>query len=117
MATSKPLGEDTMKMVHSRSSLLVVLALLLSSCSSSTAEVTVQLRSGASSASIAKVEVEVSAPGEDPETTTLSGKTSPWTGSMDALPEGTDRTFTARALDSAGTRSSRTWSWASAAAG
>lgn len=93
-----------MKTEKSRSSLFVLLALLLSSCSSSTAEVTVQLRPGAASANIAKVEVEVSAPGEDPETTTLSGKTSPWTDSMYALAEGTDRTFTARALDSAGTQ-------------
>lgn len=95
-----------MKIEQSRSSLLVVLALLLllSNCLSSTAEVTVQLRPGAPSSNIAKVEVEVSAPGEDPEKTTLSGKTSPWTDSMYALAGGTNRTFTARALDSAGTQ-------------
>ena len=62
-----------MMMEKSRSSLVVRLALLLASCSSSTAEVTVQLRPGAPSANIAKVEVEVevTAPGEEPETTTL----------------------------------------------
>ncbi|PTL75427.1 hypothetical protein [Vitiosangium sp. GDMCC 1.1324] len=93
-----------MKMEKSRSSLVVALALLLTSCSSGTAEVTVRLRPGAPSANIAKVEVEVSAAGEDPEKTTLSGTTSLWTDSMYALAGGTDRTFTARALDSAGTQ-------------
>ena len=93
-----------MKMEKSRSSLLLALALLLSSCSSSTAEVTVQLRPGASSSNIAKVEVTVASAGEEAETTTLSGKTSPWTGSLSALAEGSERTFTARALDAAGTQ-------------
>ncbi|WP_257457121.1 hypothetical protein [Archangium lipolyticum] len=48
--------------------------------------------------------LEVSAPGEDPETTTLSGKMSPWTGAWMLLAEGADRTFTARVLDAAGTQ-------------
>jgi hypothetical protein len=70
-----------MKMEKSRSSLLLALALMLSSCSSSTAEVTFQLRPGAPSSNIAKVEVTVASAGEEANTTTLSGKTSPWTGS------------------------------------
>ncbi|AKI99716.1 hypothetical protein ATI61_10992 [Archangium gephyra] len=82
-----------MKMEKSRSSLVVLLALLLTNCSSSTAEVTVELRPGAPSANIAKVEVKVTTPGAEPETTTLSGKTRPWTDSMLTLIPATTASF------------------------
>ena len=81
---------------------MVVLAVLLASCSSGSAKLMVFLRQGAFSSGVAKVQVTVNAPGDEPVTATLSGSSSPWTGTLSGLTEGSDRTFNAVALDSAG---------------
>jgi hypothetical protein len=88
-----------------RSTLWFVVALLqCAGCSSSSAHVTVLLRQGASSSTVAKVQVTVNAPDENTVTADLTRSSNQWTGTLNGLTEGTDRTFNAVALDAGGAR-------------
>lgn len=83
----------------------IVIALLqCAGCSSSSADVTVLIRPGATSSTVAKVQVTVTAPGEEPETEDLTRSLNQWVGTLNGLEEGTDRTFDAVALDAGGAR-------------
>lgn len=92
-----------MKQVHSRLWVMVALLQLLG-CSSGSAQVTVLLRQGSAANNIAKVQVTVTAPGEDAVTSDLARDSSQWTGTISGLAEGTDRTFDAVAFDASGAR-------------
>lgn len=83
---------------------IVAVLLQCAGCSSSSADVTVLIRQGAPSSTVAKVQVTVTASGEDTVTADLTRSSNQWMGTLNGLEEGADRTFNAVALDAGGAR-------------